>query len=98
MRSRWDAVVTFLDAERVDGSVARVDDAVLGAGRHDRLVDGQAGVFGDVQLPAQLAHKGQAHGSHLAGEGRGGGGREGREAGLDRVATDAGIKCDEEEQ
>lgn len=65
--------VTLLDAEGVDGPVARVDDAVLGAGCHDSAIDGQAGVFGNVQLPAELTDEGQTHGSHLDGvRGRGG--------------------------
>lgn len=57
--------LTFLDAERVDGSVAGVDDSVVGAGGHDGVVDREAGVFGNVQLPAELAHKRQAHGPDL---------------------------------
>ena len=47
--------VTFLYAEGVDGPVARVDDAVLGAGRHDSTIHRETGVFGNVQLPAELS-------------------------------------------
>lgn len=56
---------TFLYAERVDGPVARVYDAVFCACGHDSMVDWEAGVFGDVQLPAELPDKRQAHRSHL---------------------------------
>lgn len=56
---------TFLDAQRVDGSVAGVDDSVFGAGGHDGVVDREAGVSGNVQLPTELADKRQAHGPHL---------------------------------
>lgn len=57
--------LTFFDAERVDGSVARVLDAVFSTGGHDGLIHWQAGVFRDVQLPAELSHEGQTHGSYL---------------------------------
>lgn len=63
------ADVTFLYAERVDGPVARVDDAVLLAGGHDGAVHGEAGVFGNVQLPAELSDEGQTHRSHLSDRG-----------------------------
>lgn len=68
--------LTFLYAERVDGPVARVDDSVLGTGGHDGAVHREAGVFGNVQLPAELTDKRQPHGPHLQemsgrdGEGR----------------------------
>lgn len=56
---------TFLYAEWVDGPVAWVDDAVLGTGCHDSIVDGKAGVFGNVQLPAELSDERETHGPHL---------------------------------
>lgn len=71
--------LTFLDAERVDGSVAGVDDSVVGAGGHDGVVDWEAGVFGNVQLPAELAHKRQAHGPDLEERGWGYSGPEERD-------------------
>lgn len=61
--------VTFLNAEWVDGPVTWVDDAVFGASSHDSLVHCKAGVFGNVQLPSELADKWQAHSSHLEGGG-----------------------------
>lgn len=57
--------LTFLDAERVDGSVGRVLDAVFGTGGHDGLINWQAGGFRDVQLPAELSDERQTHGSYL---------------------------------
>lgn len=79
MRLDVTAELTFLDAERVDGSVAGVDDSVVGAGGHDGVVDREAGVFGNVQLPAELAHKRQAHGPDLEERGRGYSGPEERD-------------------
>lgn len=38
---------------------------MFGAGGHDSAVDWEAGIFGNVQLPAELADKGQPHGPHL---------------------------------
>lgn len=49
--------LTFLYAERVDGSVARVDDSVFGTGGHDGVVDGETGIFWNMQLPAKLTDK-----------------------------------------
>lgn len=57
--------VTFLYAERVDGPVAWVYDAVLCTCSHDSMVDWKARVFGNVQLPAELSDKWQTHSSHL---------------------------------
>lgn len=56
---------------------------MFGACGHDSVVDREAGVFGDVQLPAELSDKRQAHGSHL--EERDGSERQGTAAGMGGV-------------
>lgn len=79
--------VTFLYAERVDGPVAGVDDAVLCTSSHDSMVDWQASIFGDVQLPAKLPDKWQTHSSHLDMRGV-------REGGLERWRGECrGSRC-----
>lgn len=83
--------VTLLYAEWVDGPVAWVDDAVLRASSHDGMVDWEAGVFGNVQLPAELSDKRQTHRSHL--DERGEGGERGRLRGMQRGMKRTGLPC-----
>jgi hypothetical protein len=49
--------VSFFNAERVDGSVGRIDEAVRSSGLHHVTVDGHARLVGDVQLPTHLTHE-----------------------------------------
>ena len=46
--------VSLFNAERVDGSVGSVDEAVRSSGLHHVSVDGHARLVGDVQLPTHL--------------------------------------------
>jgi len=52
---------TFLDAERVDGSVAGVDETVLRASLMNSSIDRHRRLVGNVELPAEFTDKGQTH-------------------------------------
>src|SRR4029078_6745050 len=54
------ASMVFGQEERLDGAVAGVGDAVLLAGRHQRVVDAQRKLHRYVKLPSELADIGDA--------------------------------------
>ena len=56
--------VALLEPQRLDGAIAGVGDAERLAGVHQRIVDGERVLDGDVQLPAELADVGHAQRPH----------------------------------
>ncbi len=57
--------VSFFNAERVDGSVGRIDEAVRSSGLHHVTVDGHAWLVGNVQLPTHLTHEANSESKNL---------------------------------
>ena len=62
--------VALLQAQRLDGAIACIGDAVLLACRHQRVINGQRKLDRDMQFPAELADIGDAERKHRrAGDG-----------------------------
>ena len=55
--------VALLQPQAVDRPVARIAQAVLGTRPLKRIVDRDHVIGGDVHLPTELAHEGNAHGT-----------------------------------